>query len=323
MSKPDGFLSTSTSIPLGVDISNPFNEIFAGVILSCICVGIIFAQTWTYIFNNQDVWMLRTLVLQDYLVANFGNLFLLNQLSIGTVIGQTVSSISIFCVHCFFMTRVWLVGRFRWILLPIGVLATAALVAGFVIAAHASVRKSFDLFQDSTFKLQFGIETCCAAVADVLVTFQLCYHFFQFRTGIQKTDKLIQKVIQAMVTRGVLVTMGQICLIATYYAGTNKLYWIPFYFNMSKIYAITMYNPLTPLLVAILNSRGRFRRIAGDVTDGSFSFVMTSIIQTHQSENTFSFSQPESRNITENEDHRHGQQKVQVLLIAPEVHDHC
>ncbi|KAF5367993.1 hypothetical protein D9758_004408 [Tetrapyrgos nigripes] len=60
MSEPDGF--PSTSIPLGVDISNSFNALFASIILSCIGLGIILAQAWTYIFNNQDVWMLRTLV---------------------------------------------------------------------------------------------------------------------------------------------------------------------------------------------------------------------------------------------------------------------
>ncbi|KAF5311270.1 hypothetical protein D9758_018726 [Tetrapyrgos nigripes] len=212
------------------------------------------------------------------------------------------------------MTRVWLIGKFRWILLPIGLLATAALVAGFFLVAHLS-HNSFDVVRDPILRLQFGIETCCAAVADVLVTFHLCYHFFQFRTGIRRTDKLIQKLIQALVTRGVLVTMGQICVIATFYAGARQLYWMTFYFNLSKLYAITMF--------AILNSREKFRGIAGDVvTDGDFSYAMNSRLQTRRSENTISFNHPESRTITKNEDRRNEQQKVKVLVITPELHDH-
>ncbi|KAF5345744.1 hypothetical protein D9758_011872 [Tetrapyrgos nigripes] len=312
MSEHDGF--PSTSIPLGIDISNSFNGLFAGIIISCICLGIILAQTWSYIFNNQDVWMLRILMLlvfllelgftcaevqllQNDLVANFGNLSSLTQITIGSIVGQAVTAISIFCVHCFFMTRVWLIGKFRWTLLPIGVLATASLVAGFLNVAHTSINKSVDVFQDPIFQLQFGIQAGCAAVADVLVTFHLCCHFFQFRTGINRTDKLIQQLIQSLVTRGVLVTMGQICHITIR---------TPFYYNMSHIYAITMF--------AILNSREKLRRIAGDVViDSDFSYAMNSRLQTHQTENSISFNQPESKNISENEDHRNGQQKVQVL----------
>ncbi|KAF5367979.1 hypothetical protein D9758_004420 [Tetrapyrgos nigripes] len=212
------------------------------------------------------------------------------------------------------MTRIWLIGKFRWILLPIGLLATAALVAGFFLVAHL-LHHSFDVANDPIFKLQFGIETCCAAAADVLITFHLCYHFFQFRTGIKRTDKLIQKLIQALVTRGVGVTMGQICVIATCYAGAGQLYWMTFYFNLSKLYAITMF--------VILNSREKFRGMAGDVvTDSDFSYVMNSRLQTHRSENTISFNHPESRNIPENEDERNEQQKVQVLVITPEVQAH-
>ncbi|KAF5367988.1 hypothetical protein D9758_004407 [Tetrapyrgos nigripes] len=208
------------------------------------------------------------------------------------LVGQTVASISIFCVHCFFMTRVWLIGKFHWILLPIGGFATAALVAGFFGVADSLQHKSFDEFQHPLIKLLLGIEACCAALADVLVTFQLCYSFFQFRTGIRRTDKLIQRLIQFLVTRGVLITISQICYLAIYYAGIERLYWMPFHFIMGKIYVITMF--------AILNSREKLRRIAGDVvTDGDFSYAMNSRLQTGQSENTISFNQPEFRNITE------------------------
>ncbi|KAF5344792.1 hypothetical protein D9758_014425 [Tetrapyrgos nigripes] len=208
------------------------------------------------------------------------------------------------------MTRVWLIGKFRWILLPIGLLATAALVAGFFLVVHLP-HNSFDVVHDPTLRLVFGVETCCAAVADVLVTFHLCYHFFQFRTGIKRTDKLVQKLIQALVTRGVFVTMGQICVIATFYAGVGQLYWMTFYCNLSKLYAITMF--------AILNSREKLRRIAGDVvTDGDFSYAMNSRIQTRRAENTISFNHPESGTITENDDHRNEQQKVKVFVITPD-----
>ncbi|KAF5354484.1 hypothetical protein D9758_012425 [Tetrapyrgos nigripes] len=313
MSGPDGI--PPTSIPLGVDISNPFNPLFAGVILSCIGLGIILGQTWTYIFHNHDVWMLRALVLlvfllevaftcsdveaiQHYLVANFGNLALLSQVTTGTVVGQTVTSISIFCVHCFFMTRVWLIGKFRWSVLPIGGLATAALAAGLFIAARSAIHH--DTFQNPVYKLPFGIETGCAAAADILVTFQLCYHFLNVRTEIKRTNKIIEQLFQHMLTRGVFVTMGQICLIRIPIR-------MPFYFILSKNYAITMF--------AILNSRDKFRKIAGDViTDSNFSYVLNTRTQTGRSGDTISFNQPESRNITENEDDRNGQQKIQTLI---------
>jgi hypothetical protein len=40
-----------------------------------------------------------------------------------------------------------------------------------------------------------------------------------------RTDKLIRKLVQAFFTRGVFVTVGQICVIATCYAGAGQLYW--------------------------------------------------------------------------------------------------
>ncbi|KAF5372625.1 hypothetical protein D9758_005268 [Tetrapyrgos nigripes] len=101
----------------------------------------------------------------------------------------------------------------------------AAHFAGLLESAYIAMHTSFDAFLNPTYRVQAGIENCCAALVDILVTFQLCYHFFKFRTGIKRTNKLVEQLIQALVTRGVLVTMGQICLTATFYAASQKLYW--------------------------------------------------------------------------------------------------
>ncbi|KIK58929.1 hypothetical protein GYMLUDRAFT_262265 [Collybiopsis luxurians FD-317 M1] len=316
-----------SAFPLGVDVSAEFDGIFYGNIISAVLFGITIVQAWLYVNNNRDKWWMRCFVaflmyairivtsrttvdlngscsmldltstflgaqiLHHYFVANFGNLLNMTLVSKPVVITDVVTVVVVFCVQSFFVSRVWLLGNFHWTIPAFSAaMAVAAMVSGLAGVAQMFTEISVTEFEMADLKLKVGLEAGFAAVADILATAALSWSFYQSRTGIQRTDTLLQKLLQYTVTRGLFVTVAQTTFLIMWLVQTDRLWWTPFYFNLTKIYVITM--------VAMLNSRESLRATAGTVvTSSDMRFAARSGLsqsQTQQSGNAFTLDKPGS-----------------------------
>ncbi|KAJ3992545.1 hypothetical protein F5050DRAFT_1579359 [Lentinula boryana] len=85
----------------------------------------------------------------------------------------------------------------------------------------------------------FGLAKGFGAVTDIMATIAMCTFLSNAKTGIRQTDNLIKNLIQYIVERGGVVTLIQTLLLITFYAAPNKLYWLAFHINVTKLYANT------------------------------------------------------------------------------------
>lgn len=85
----------------------------------------------------------------------------------------------------------------------------------------------------------------------MLVTIGLCCSLWNARSGLQRTDTLLRKLITYFLNRGLLVTACQLLFAVLYLAGPLERTWIFFHLLLSKFYTNT--------LLAILNARGGLR----------------------------------------------------------------
>ncbi|KAI9069804.1 hypothetical protein FKP32DRAFT_37562 [Trametes sanguinea] len=157
-----------------------------------------------------------------------------------------VSGISMVLSQSFFARRIWLVApRFRLVVVVAGLLCLAEI--GFFLAGSvkAFTIPTFQQYEDSQWLVSAG--STMAVIADTMLTAVLIYVLHKSRTGIKRTDSMIDVMIMYSVNTGLLT--GVFNLLSMLFSFTQKknLIWIAFGIIAAKMYGTT--------LLAALNSR--------------------------------------------------------------------
>ncbi|KZT65778.1 hypothetical protein DAEQUDRAFT_759178 [Daedalea quercina L-15889] len=116
------------------------------------------------------------------------------------------------------------------------------------------------------------VKVWSAAVADVYICLALTWVLYKKRTGLKQTDNILYRLITYVVNRGILSTVAQICLCATYlaFAKQDNLIWVIFYEGGGKIYVNSM--------MAALNARQHLRsQLSHDVYLSAFNNDMQEV----------------------------------------------
>ncbi|ESK94334.1 hypothetical protein Moror_8199 [Moniliophthora roreri MCA 2997] len=279
-------------------------------------LGVILVQAWAYFNNNNDRWDLRalvnffpftiyvvlsaqtgqvaSLVIMDIVItvmnsvemhyvqiSNFGDLIALQSkkpfsYQMSTVV---VTVMITFLVQIFFATRVLVLNRVhRVVPLFIILCAIGACVPGMMVGVGGLVHWDLQVLTTTKAKIQLGLYCGFAALGDLAVTVALLWSFRHSRTGFKKTDGLLQKLLQYTVTRGVLMTLLQSCLLIVYLSQPGSLSWTALYYCESKLYVITM--------LAMLNSRASLRGDNPAVVTVSSGAIQTTQSGTNPSQDT-------------------------------------
>uniref|UniRef100_A0A0W0FW44 DUF6534 domain-containing protein n=1 Tax=Moniliophthora roreri TaxID=221103 RepID=A0A0W0FW44_MONRR len=259
---------TVEQLPLvDIDISNlGGNAAFIGTALSTFLSGVVACQAFTYMQSNNDKWFLRLMVvliiLMDLGVTIFNNVFLhyftiLHFGNISKLVPQVernyfitielaLGVTAVFIVELFFASHVYLLKRTHW--------SIPLFIATCAMAAYDGSAKQFKdpyLVFNRSSQIDFGLGGSLSALSDVTVTGALLWSFHQSRTGLKKTDSMLQTLFKYTVTRGILVTTFQIAYVIIFLVRNSTWEWACFQLMLSKIYVITM--------VAMLNSRKSIR----------------------------------------------------------------
>ncbi|KAH7908458.1 hypothetical protein BJ138DRAFT_1115844 [Hygrophoropsis aurantiaca] len=282
-------MDSSTPPPLApvgtvaINIGPEFDGMYTGILLATVLSGITIVQGWIYLNNNRDTWLLRSLVLflisadilttsldlrlmHRYLVENFGNLTELVVAPYEIITEYAVTVLIVFLVQLFFLSRVYMLRKEKWIVaLVIAVFATAAVVTGFVAIADLAHHPRVAFLTSTANKVLFGINGSFSAVADIIITAALTWTFASSKKGIKRSDTILQKLLMYVVSRGLLVSVSQVLFLVTYLAKPDALWWVPLHFMLSKLYVITM--------VAMLNGRESIRSQANGVQTSTSMFT--------------------------------------------------
>lgn len=235
--------------------------------------GITGIQTFTFFINNtRDKMRFKILIgvlyiadtfhsilichlLYHYLISNY-----LNPLAVmiplwSVLLVVATTSICDFIIRGLFALRVYrLSNRKLPVALLIGVLSLGDLVVGLIITVKAFSMETFlELDHLSTLMfLNFALGTS----SDLLVAAALCYYLYLSRTGIAKTNSLINTLMAYTVNTGMIVAIDAALGVILYGAMPNNFIFLGFYFLLSKLY-LNSY-------LASLNARDTLRQFTNE-----------------------------------------------------------
>ncbi|KAH9949698.1 hypothetical protein B0H21DRAFT_726944 [Amylocystis lapponica] len=216
-----------------------FGAALVGIVLAAVVYGIFCCQVYTYFgkYPRDKLWM-KGLVLglwivlslqvatnihgiYVYLIADFGELNKLQSVTWDWLLYIIYTSVVSTAVQMFFARRVFLLTPhlvLRWVLT--GVIVTLSLVQlAFGIVVMAECYK-FKIFLDFT-KISWGADVWlgCSSACDILIAVSMCFFLSSYRTGIRRTDKLINMLMAYAIQTGAVTSITEIICLATFTVG--------------------------------------------------------------------------------------------------------
>jgi len=268
--------TTTSSVPpifsADVNLSSIFDAFFYGVVVSVGLFGISIVQIWTYINTNHDRWFFRALVislffmdfittyfdvglLHFYLVSNFGDLDIFTTPETFLILEILFTALIVFVVVLYFASRVYLLNRTHWSVLAFIIVTNVIALLISILSVTIQFRPLLFAnlgFTSKVNEIVVATENGISTVCEVVATASLAWSLSTSRTGVQRTDGILQKLHTYTITRGVLLTVIQVLALIVYVAQPEKLTWVAFHMSLSKLYFITM--------AAMLNTRCSLRR---------------------------------------------------------------
>ncbi|KAG7087223.1 hypothetical protein E1B28_013205 [Marasmius oreades] len=246
--------------------------VLIGVIVASFLYGISFIQAYIYYFitPSRDRWPLKTLVgavilfdtihqilvshtIYTYVIVNYGK-----PLTLGVAVWSLLAEVLFngftgFLVQSFLTRRVWRLSKKNYYLAAPAfflVFAEFGCIIAFGIKALVSVKTFEDL---GTMKWLSVLVNALAAAGDVYITASLSYLLQGSRTGFQRSDAMIRKLINYAVNTGLLTTCTAIASLISILAAPNTFIYIAFFFAIGRLYANS--------LLCTLNARPLIRQV--------------------------------------------------------------
>ncbi|CAL1710997.1 unnamed protein product [Somion occarium] len=255
-----------------------------GGLVSTALYGVTCIQTFVYFQKSEGdrlllktlistLWLLDTLdvvlnghILYHYLVTNFANPFALTSPVWSLVLHVSITAITNFLVRGMFTRRVFRLSQGNWILT---VFITAVSLLDLVCSVVVTVMAFHDTFAE-LMQLSTLLYLDFAAVfsADASIAVSLCYYLRVNRTGVRKTDSLINILMLYTVNTGLLTALDASAGLIMFAVMPNNLMYVAFYLQLSKLY-VNAY-------LASLNARETLRDRTEDIVSIHLSRISNS-----------------------------------------------
>ncbi|KAI0960798.1 hypothetical protein AcV7_000085 [Taiwanofungus camphoratus] len=250
-------------------VKSTMGAILLGLVFSSTVFGVTLLQTYQYYdrYWSDTLWLklfvaligaldtaqLVTVIHSNwwFLIQNYGNINSLTIVpwSLGVEVGIT-TSIGLL-VQSFFAMRVWMLSRGNRIITgTIILLTTTQFVLGVYYAAKGQETKLAVTIATITWASTASL--ACSIAGDVVITSSMCFFLHRSRSGVKRTDKLIDVLIIYTVNTGLLTTICAICTIILSETNSGSYWDTMFYFMISKSYVNSA--------LATLNARERLRK---------------------------------------------------------------
>ncbi|KAJ8090192.1 hypothetical protein PM082_018782 [Marasmius tenuissimus] len=266
-----------------------FGAALVGVLIASIFYGVSVIQTYIYFVvkpsetprERHDGWCMKSLVgsvfvfdtihqifichtIYTYLVLDAGDPLALNTVVWSLLAEVLFNGLIGFLVQSFLTWRVWLLSkRNYWLTAPafLLVLAEFGCIIAFGIKALVFVRTFADL---ATMKWLSILVNALAAAGDVYITGSLSFLLHRSRTGFQRSDAIITKLIHFTVNTGLLTTCCAVGSLISILAAPTTFIYIAFFFTIGRLYANS--------LMCTLNARSYIRNSGDDCNSTSRMF---------------------------------------------------
>ncbi|TFK37407.1 hypothetical protein BDQ12DRAFT_736268 [Crucibulum laeve] len=250
---------------------------FIGAVIAASLHGVSCVQAWYYYTHQNDTWPIKSLVgavmafdtihqalithtMYTYLVSNWGDLESLRRLVWSMLVEVLFNGFTALLVQSFLTMRVWrLSNKAIWLTSIVLILVIGEFGCVVAFTAFSLHLKTFE--ELAHLKTLSILVNALAAAGDVLIAAALCTLLHRSRTGFQRSDTMINKLILFAVNTGFLTSLCAVAsLISITVAGQTFLY-IGFFFCIGRLY--------TNSLLATLNARKMIRGVGEGVNSTS------------------------------------------------------
>ncbi|KAJ7608369.1 hypothetical protein FB45DRAFT_946536 [Roridomyces roridus] len=239
-----------------------------GVFVSTFLYGITTLQTYFYVENywSKDsrglrytvalLWLLETAhtalactFIFRMLILNFGDTEALLFTTVSDDVTHGVLGATIFVVHCFYVWRLWIFTRNIFLAGLVFLLALGHLVFEIVVMAILFEFPAFSEFHRAT--PFFTTAMTMAVAADIIIAVAMATNLKSKQQRVKETNSLLNKLIAYIVSTGLLTSVVDIIILATFLGMPDNLVYLCFLNFINNFYANSM--------LAMLNARRSLR----------------------------------------------------------------
>jgi len=252
-----------------------------GIFLNAMLYGAMITQTFFYFstYRTDPAWIkiyVAVLFVADslnavfnlawiygVLINNFGNE---EALGVGNWLFQTeeaMTGIISMQVQFFYAWRLQKLTGNKLIVAAVVISSLVGGLSGIGTAIGVGMLREFARLQE--LKVVVSLWLIGSAVCDVVITGALTLHLRKHRTGFSRTDTLITKITQVIVSNGLLTAIFAVADIIAFLA-TDKSYHLIFNFPLSKLYGNSVMSSLNARSILINSSSKSSPSYQGDVT---------------------------------------------------------
>lgn len=263
-------------------LDNTLGAAYIGNILAALLYGFTNVQMYLFFTHYNDGVILRLLVtflwvldtvhlalichtIYFYAVTNFANPLAMLSVTKSIMAHVIITGISDVTVRGIFAYRVWLVSQGKKLLVASIVVPTLLCFAGSIAFPIRGLQiGTYAGFAQISWILYSAFVT--GVVADSIIAAALCYNLARRRTGVRRTDSIVQVLMIYSINTGVLTSLCALCVLVMYATMPSNFVFIAFYFVLPKLFLNS--------LLATLNARERLRGF-GKSTGGVVSIPLS------------------------------------------------
>jgi hypothetical protein len=188
----------------------------------------------------------------DAFILNFGKPERFNIIVFSAPLAFLCSYVAAFIAQLFFASRIWIASqhfgaRYRVPVVPVVLLACLQLGAGIAQAALMFQSGTYERLNLKTITL---IQTTCiqgasAALCDIIITATLCWIFRSHRTGITRTNNLVDKLSVYAINRAAATSLAVLLDVFLYYFCSGTYYFLIPLLVSTHLYVLSAVTVLT------------------------------------------------------------------------------
>ncbi|KAH9021161.1 hypothetical protein EDB85DRAFT_437605 [Lactarius pseudohatsudake] len=256
-------------MPAVLDVKDTYGAVLLGCFAAVALSGVLALQTCIYYrLYPKDrglnkimvavVWMLDAthtcLICSSawkYLIANFGNVSYRGHVPITVAFSIGVTAFVTLITQLFYVRRLLRLSNNNWFIVgPLLLLVVGRVAAGLVTTVELARLQNFPAFT-AKYKPVFTLGLALSSVADMIITFGMCFYLQESRQGLGTMDKVIGSIIVYTVNNGAITCVSTIVSMICWLTMPHNLIFMALHFAIGKMYANS--------LLATLNTRQALR----------------------------------------------------------------
>jgi len=209
---------------LSAAILNNYLIIFVGFVISTTLYGVTLVQGFFYFRNcAHNAWYIRVLTgvilildslttilpthaIYYYLIKNFGNFIAGLTEPLTYRVENLILTLITVLVQSFYTHQIWKLSRNKSLTTLLAIITVTAFALGIVVTVNIFKDGSVARLANGQMLIIEGLVQGFAALCDICITVSLCWYLHSKRTGIQSTEKLVDRLIILSINRGLITT---------------------------------------------------------------------------------------------------------------------